>query len=438
MWITIRSIASILLSYGLLLLANGMFGTLLGLRSRLEGFTTETTGFIMAGFFVGLLTGGIYAVRIIAAVGHIRAFAAFASMMSVAVLAHLLKIDPVFWFILRVAAGFCMAGMVMIVESWINERATNEMRGQVLSVYMITNYLGAGTGQLLLMVGDPEDFQLFVIASIILSIALVPVLLTRSNAPTPSSPVLMKFKSLFMISPLGIIGVFCAGLANSSTATMGPIFAKDVGLSIQDVSLFMASVILGGMVLQFPLGKLSDRLDRRTILLLTTILTVASCASIIWIEYHMLSLLFVAALVYGGLSYTVYPMASSQVNDLADPSQRVQIASGLLITYGVGAIFGPILSSQLMGRIGPEGLFIFNGSVLSCLILFTLYRMFIRKRGDKNKATFLPLGGIGMASKQLYNSALNSFRKGDRRRDINEYGGDDKRLEDRRQKVRKP
>ena len=152
---TIRPVASLLLSYGLLLLANGMFGTLLGLRSKMEGFATETIGVVMAGFFIGMLLGAFRAVRVVAAVGHIRAFTAFASIMSVAVLAHVLWIDPVIWFFLRMVAGFCLAGMVMITESWLNERATNQTRGQVLSLYMMTNYLGSGVGQLMLTVADP-------------------------------------------------------------------------------------------------------------------------------------------------------------------------------------------------------------------------------------------------------------------------------------------
>ena len=194
MWTTFKSLLALLSSYGLLLLGNGMINILLGLRSRLEGFSTETTGFIMSGFFIGMLTGALFAVRVVAAVGHIRAFAAFASVMSVAVLAHVLLVNPLVWFVLRLIAGFCMAGMVMVVESWLNERSSNEMRGRVLSIYMMTNYLGAGLGQFMMLVGDPAEFQLFIIASMIYSFALVPVLLTRSNAPKPVAPVRMPFK----------------------------------------------------------------------------------------------------------------------------------------------------------------------------------------------------------------------------------------------------
>ncbi len=348
MWSSIKSISSLLLSFGMLLLGNGMVGTLLGIRSRLEEFSMEITGVIMAGFSVGLLMGALFAVRIVAAVGHIRAFAAFASIMSVAILAHVLFIDPVTWFVLRVVAGFCMAGMVMVVESWVNERATNEMRGQILSLYMITNYLGAGLGQFMLLVGDPAQFQLFIIASMVYSFALVPILLTRASAPKPSSPQRMKFRELYAISPVGVIGTVCAGMANSSLYGMGAVFAKEIGLSIGEISAFMAATILGGVTLQFPIGRLSDKFDRRTVLIIASLATGLAALALIWATSQSVSTLFVAAAVYGAFIYTIYPLSVSQVNDLAAPDRLVQVAAGLLIAYGIGASIGPIVAAQSM------------------------------------------------------------------------------------------
>lgn len=411
MWETIRSIASLLLSYGLLLLANGLFGTLLGLRSKLEGFATETTGFIMAGYFFGLLLGAIYAVRVVAAVGHIRSFAVFASIMSVAVLAHLLRIDPITWLVLRIVAGYCMAGMVMVTESWINERATNQTRGRVLSLYMVTNYLGSGLGQLLLIVASPAEFQLFVIASIIFSIALVPILLTQASSPRPVSPQRIRFRDLFAISPVGVVGTIAAGLANASLSGLGPIYAAGRGLSVTQVSAFMASVILGGMVLQFPIGRLSDRLDRRTILILVALATSACAFGIVWAGRQAGWPVLLLAAVYGGFAYTIYPLSSAQVNDRADPDRLVQVAAGLLIAYGIGAIAGPIVASQIMGRVGPQGLFLFIAGVAFSLALFTLLRMVIRPRDRARKAPFLPLGSLGISGKQLYVAALKSMQR---------------------------
>lgn len=399
---TILSVASLLLSYGLLLLANGMLGTLLGLRGKLEGFSTEIIGLIMAGYSLGLLIGAIRAVSVVASVGHIRAFAAFASIMSVAVLAHVLWIDPVFWFVLRTIAGFCLAGMILVTESWINERATNKTRGSILSLYMITNYLGAGIGQLMITIADPAKFELFAIASIIFSIALVPILLTRAKAPTPSTPERMEFRELFRISPVGVTGTVIAAIISSSFNAMGPIFAKDIGMTVENVSLFMASVVLGGMLLQIPVGRISDRFDRRTVLVFSCIGTIIGGIGIILTsESGTVSYIFMCAGLYGGFCYTIYPVASAQIHDLADPEKRVQVASSLLIAFGVGAIIGPIISSQLMGRVGPNGIFILTASFAALLILFTLYRMIRRKPTEKEKASFIPRGVFGFSGKQV-------------------------------------
>lgn len=408
---TLRSVASLLLSYGLLILANGLFGTLLGLRAKLEGFSTEITGFIMAGYFFGLLLGALYAVRVVAAVGHIRSFAAFASIMSVAVLAHLLKIDPITWTVLRIVAGFCMAGMIMVTESWINERATNQMRGGVLSLYMVTNYLGGGLGQFLLTVANPAEFQLFVIASIIFSLALVPILLTRAITPKSATPGRMSLREMFAISPVGVLGTIIAGLNSASLYGLAPIYASERGLSIAQISTFMACMILGGMVLQFPIGRLSDRLDRRTVMIFVVMAAAGCAAGIVWINSEVGWPLFLLAAIYGGLSFTIYPLSIAQVNDLTAPDRRVQVAAGLLIAYGIGSIAGPILASQVMGRIGPQGLFMFLAVAGCSLVVLTMARTVIRPRSEAKKAPYLPLGTLGMYGKQLYGAALKNLQR---------------------------
>ncbi|WP_373086289.1 MFS transporter [Sneathiella sp.] len=407
MWTSIKSVASLLASYGLLMVANAMFGTLLGLRSTLEGFSTEITGVIMAGFFIGMLLGALYAVRVVASAGHIRSFAAFASIMSVAVLAHVLIINPFAWFFLRAVTGFCMAGMIMIVESWLNEKSTNATRGRVLSFYMITNYLGAGSGQFLLTVANPGSFQLFSVASIIFSLALVPILLTRATAPKPSVPERMKFTNLIKISPVGVLGTLTAGLTNSAFNSMGPIFAAANGLNIGQISTFMASILLGGMLLQFPVGRLSDHFDRRTILIIAGVATAAASLGIVWAvtQSHGITI-FIFGAIYGGFCYTIYPMSSAQVNDLADQDRLVQVSAGLLLAYGIGASIGPILASQVMGVVGPNGLFYYITVCTVFLTLFTLLRILQRPAG-KQKAEFLPLGSLGSSSKQLYSTVLD-------------------------------
>lgn len=407
---TIRSVFSLLLSYGLLLLANGLFGTLLGVRSQIEGFATELVGIIMASYFLGLLLGALRAVRVVASVGHIRAFAAFASIMSVAALLHVLWLNPVAWCLLRFASGFCMAGMVMVTESWLNERASNKTRGQVLALYMVTNYFAAGCGQFLLTIADPARFQLFSVASIIFSLALVPVLLTRASAPTPASPAPLRFRELWRVSPLGLMGAFSAGLVNASYYGLGPVFAQGIGLGITATSTFMASGIFGGLVLQFPVGRLSDRIDRRTILTAVAFATSVACLAIVLTSRFAHVWLYLSVAMYGGLSFTVYSLCIAHTNDFASPAELVQTASGLLTAYGCGAFVGPAVAAACMGLVGPEGLFLTSAAVSAFLGTFALYRM--RRRAPKSQeeqARHIDLPAGHVPTGQLYTSVRNAM-----------------------------
>ena len=411
MWNAVRSVASLLMSFGLLIIANGMFFTLLSIRGKLEGFSTETIGFIMAGQFVGLLIGAIYGLKVVRGVGHIRAFGTFASNLSVAVLTHILVINPVVWFALRIVSGFCMAGMVMVCESWLNERAENNTRGQIFSLYMMINYFGGGLGQFVLTIADPAEFQLFVIASIIFSLALVPVLMTGASAPRPVSPQRMSFRELYSISPLGVAGTMCAGMVNATMNSMGPVFAADSGLRLAEISTFMAAAIMGGMVLQFPVGRWSDRWDRRSVLLIMSVGAGLAAGAIIWAGGREVYWLFAGGAVFGAFCFTIYPLSAAQINDLADNAKLAQISSGLLIAYGTGAVCGPIIASQVMGEVGPRGMFGFIAAITGALALFVIWRMFRRNRSVKSKATYLPLGGWGLSSKQFYTSTLRALRR---------------------------
>ena len=424
MFDTIRSVFSLLLSYGLLLLANGLFGTLLGVRSQIEGFATELIGIIMGSYFLGLLVGAQRAVHIVAGVGHIRAFAAFASVMSVTALLHVMWLDPFVWCVLRFAAGFCMAGMVTVTESWLNERASNQTRGQVLALYMITNYFAAGCGQFLLTVADPARFQLFSIASIVFSLALVPVLLTRASAPRPVSPARLRFRELWHVSPLGLVGVFCAGLVNASFYGLGPVFAQGVGLSLAGTSIFMASVIFGGLALQFPVGHLSDRFDRRSILIAVALATSIACLAMILASGRSAHWLYFAGAVYGGLSFTVYSICMAHTNDFAHPDELVQTAAGLLTVYGSGAFVGPALAAALMGRIGPDGLFLMSAGVSGFLGLFAIHRM--RKRaakGPEDRSPLIDVPAGQFASEQAYSRLRDAMD-----RDLARMSGGPRRL----------
>ena len=345
MFKTLAAVGALLASYGLLILGLGLFSTLLSLRTGIEGFPTAVTGLVMSAYFLGMLVGAREGVRVVARVGHIRAFAAFASVMSVTALAHVLFIEPVVWAAMRFLSGFCMAGMVMVTESWLNERATNTSRGQVMSLYMITNYFAAGCGQLLVPVGDPGSFELFSLASIIFSLALVPVLMTSASAPLPATGARVKLGDLYRTSPLGLMGVCCSGLINSVLFSLGPVFARGVGLSLQQTSLFMAVSIMGGLILQWPVGRLSDRVDRRWVLVGACGLTVLAGTGIILSAGASPAFLYATGLVYGGVAFTIYALSAAHTNDFAPPGRLVQVASGLLFAYGVGASAGPIVAA---------------------------------------------------------------------------------------------
>ena len=405
---TLSSVAALLSSFGLLLLANGMFGTLIGLRTQIESFSTAVAGLIVAAYFLGLLAGGIQAVRVVAAVGHIRAFAAFASIMSVSALGIVLVIDHFAWAALRFVGGFCMAGMIVATESWLNERCTNQTRGQVMAFYMITNYLAAGCGQFILPLGDPAGFELFCVASIIYSLALVPVLLTRASAPRPSPPERASMPELWKLSPLGLIGATAAGIVNTNFQGLAPVFAHNEGFTLTQTSTFMAAGIFGGLLLQWPMGRLSDRVDRRTVLAGVALGTAAASFGVGLIAgtaSGAFTGLIVLVAAYGGLSSTVYSLCAAHTNDFTPPDKLAQTASGLLIAYGLGASAGPVLTSNLMEMFGPTTLFMVNAGVHGSLGVFALYRMY--RRAPKPKAQQRPIvesPGGQFTSGQLYTS----------------------------------
>jgi MFS family permease len=400
---TLGTVVSLLLSYGLLLLANGLFSTLLGVRTQVEGFSSTLVGFIVAAYFFGLLLGGLFAGRVVTRVGHIRSFAVFASLMSVSALLFPIFVTPLAWMILRMLGGFCMAGMIMVTESWLNEAASNKTRGQILSFYMITNYFAAGSGQFLLTAGDPSQYQLFSLASILFSLALLPVLLTRAKAPVPVHSKRMHVWTLYRLAPLGVFGVFCCGLINSSIHGLGPVYATNMGFSEAELSTFMAVMIMSGLFLQWPIGHLSDRIGRGPLLVYIPVLVALAA---IWIVFtYEYKLILLGAMVFGALVFTLYSLGAATANDMVTANQRVQVAGALLITYGAGAVTGPIVAGQFMTQLGPQGLFFYFA--LICLLLSAFAIMMRRRRAgspDKRKP-FVAVPASQSTSSQLYLSA---------------------------------
>jgi MFS family permease len=399
---TLGTVVSLLLSYGLLLLANGLFSTLLGVRTQVEGFSPTLVGFIVAAYFSGLLLGGLFAGRVVTRVGHIRSFAAFASLMSVSALLFPIFVTPVAWMILRMLGGFCMAGMIIVTESWLNEAASNKTRGKILSFYMITNYFAAGCGQFLLTAGDPSQYHLFSLASILFSLALLPVLLTRAKAPVPVHSKRMHVWTLYRIAPLGVFGVFCCGLVNSSIHGLSPVYATNMGFSEAQLSTFMAAIIMSGLFLQWPIGHLSDRIGRGPLLVYIPVLVAMAAIGMVFaVEY---ALILIGAMVFGAFVFTLYSLAAATANDMVTANQRVQVAGALLITYGAGAVTGPIVASQFMGVLGPQGLFFYFALISLLLSTFAIFKRRRDGSPDKRKP-FVAVPATQSTSSQLYLSA---------------------------------
>lgn len=372
---TLPAITALLLSVAILVTGNGLQGVLVPIRANLESFPTIVIGLLASAYYLGYVVGCFLVPWVVRRVGHIRAFAAFCAIASAVALIHALIVEPRAWAVLRVFSGFCFAGLYVVIESWLNERASNENRGQVLSVYRIIDLGALTAGQLLLPLADPLGFTLFSLIAILVSLALVPVCMTTAQAPGPIMMVSLRLRRLYTASPLGTVGVFGVGLANGSFWALATVFATRSGMELNSVAYFMALSVVGGVVLQWPIGWLSDRIDRRQVLTGTTI--AASLSGLALVVFGGWSPTTVLALgcLYGGLSSPLYSLAVSHANDYLDTGDFVEASGGLMFFFSVGAVIGPLLAAQMMELIGPPGLFAFTAMAHGALGAFAIYRM---------------------------------------------------------------
>lgn len=368
------SVAALLLGTGLLLLGNGLLGTLLGVKMSLLGRSTTVTGLVMSAYFAGLVAGAMWSHRLLRNVGHIRVFAALASGFSAATLLHGLLEPAYIWALLRFLEGFCAAGLYMCIESWLNEKAGNETRGSILSLYMLTVYAGLAAGQMLLPLFDPAGFALLALSSVLVSVALIPVALTRMPGPTIPRPSLLGLRELARLSPLGALGCLTGGLTGGAFYGLAPVYAQQLRLGSWEIALFMTAAILGGMLLQWPLGKLSDRFDRRRLIVgLAAGVALVSLATTRADDLGLMALMAAAA-AFGGLAFPLYSISVAHANDQLDPTELVPAAGGLLMFYSLGSTAGPIMATQVMQRAGNDGLFLHMAAVCSVTSAFGLWR----------------------------------------------------------------
>lgn len=358
----------------MLMIGNGLQGTLLGVRANIEGFSTMTIGLIMSLYYVGFLLGSIWVPKLIQSVGHIRVFAALASLASGAVLFHGVFKDPVIWCVVRVFTGFAYAGLYIVIESWLNQAASNENRGKIMALYLIILYSGMAVGQFLLNVADPAQVELFVLTSVLVTLAVLPISLSSRPAPAFVTPERVSIKKLYQISPLGIAGVMISGFASSALFSIGPVYASAMGLSVVQISAFMASFIIGGVALQAPIGWLSDKFDRRKILIGVSGATGAAC-----LIAYVASLISATALIMvmpliGGTALAIYGLSISHTNDHLQGGQIIAASATLILLNGGISIIGPFSATGAMSLLGTNVFFMYVGIIYLGLMAFGLYR----------------------------------------------------------------
>jgi MFS family permease len=375
MKLTLTKVAALLVGVAILLTGQGLQGTLVPTRAALEEFSTVTIGVIGASYFLGFTIGCLRGGVLLRAVGHVRVFAAMTAAASAAPLLLGLWAEPWLWGALRFLTGFCFAVLYVVIESWLNGCTTNETRGRVFSIYVFITLTVMALGQMMLLLYDPRELELFVVASILVSSALIPVVLSRSNGPKRPQVVRLDLRRLFAISPLGATSCFAAGLTNGSFWAISAIFAWRVTGNTDSAAWYMTSGVIGGAICQYPLGALSDRLGRRAVLAITALGAGLVSLMIVFIAPRLTELpLMMLGALWGSMAFPLYSIAVALTNDHAQPDEYVQVSSGLLLMYGLGAVAGPLFASLVMGAMGSTGLYIFSGAVHMSLFGYVSWR----------------------------------------------------------------
>ena len=387
----IGPLTALLLAVAILFFGNGILGVLLPVRATLEAFATTSIGLIAAAYSVGFMVGCLSMPYIVRRVGHIRAFAVCAAIAASGVLVMPLAVHPAVWIPLRALSGVCFAGLFMVIESWLNERATRVNRGQILATYMVINLSAVTAGQMVLPLAAPTGFALFAVTAIAITLALVPVGLTTSSAPQPLRQVRLRLGRLYAMSPVGVVGGFFVGLANGAFGGLGAVFATQIGMSVTGVALFMSAALVGGALAQVPIGRLSDRIDRRQVIAAACALAAVAggllallgdarqgglllSADVALADLSPLALVAVAAL-FGAAIYPQYSLCVAHTNDFVGREDFVEASSGLLLTWAIGASIGPVVAAFAMDGLGVGGLFLYTAVAHASFAAFTVYRI---------------------------------------------------------------
>ena len=362
------------LGLAFLMLGNGLQGTLVSWRANFEGFSSSTTGWIMTAYYLGFLAGSLYTGKLIKEVGHIRVFAALASLASTAVLVQILLIDPAAWIVMRLVTGFSFAGVYVVVESWLNARSDNETRGRILSIYMIVTYAGLAGGQLLFKVADPTSVSLFLLSSILLSIALIPLLISKVTAPLIEESESMSVTKLFKTASAGVLSLTLTSMVAGVVFGMGAVYAANAGMSISQTALFMGFFIAMGAIAQWPVGWVSDNFDRRLVIVVLCAVSTALIAILYKINPQSTFFIIIFGL-FGAAALPVYSLSVAHINDRLKPEQMTSASSTMVLFSGIGAAAGPITVGYLLHAFGNVWFLLYLGGIHLIMGVVVLYYM---------------------------------------------------------------
>ena len=392
---SVRSVASLLLSTFFLLAAMGLSGYLIPIRAVAEGWSTFTISLIATGYAIAFTASCIITPRLVLKVGHVRVFGALTTIMAMSFLLHSLVVHPAAWVLTRAMAGFSIAGGYMIIESWLNEKVSNENRGALFSVYMMVSMSAVMVGQYIVPLGDPIGPTLFIVCALICSMAVMPTLLSSAQSPQPLTQVKFDVPALYRRSPAAVIGTLLAGLIASAWGGLGPVYATQLGLSTAEGASMLAIAMVGGAIFQYPLGRASDRMDRRRVMIFAGFIGMIACAITVTFGVDNRIIFFAGMLFLGTVLFPIYSLNVAHANDHAEPDEFVEVSSGLMITYGVATMIGPLITGAAMDSFGPHALFAVIAICFAAYSAHAAWRISRREQApEEMRSDFLPMAAM--------------------------------------------